>query len=145
MKDAEKVCLISGRFDRPHPGHIRTLQLLGQRFKKVLVVVLDHNEQRYPVQYRAQILREILENSKGCYDVVVNKYHFGQICVDELLKFQFDTYAGGNLDVLSHLEKAYYSSPTATCRRPIEFLYVDRPYLFESSTERLGQLVRDMA
>ena len=144
-QDKDKICLYSGRFDRPHPGHIRTAQELGARFGKVLVVVLNHAEQMFPVQYRAQILREILENSKGTYEVVVNNLHFGQISVDEFLKYDFDVYAAGNLSVLKHLEHAYFTSITATERRHIEFLYVAEKFSYNASTERLGRTIQDMA
>jgi cytidyltransferase-like protein len=144
MEDRDKTCLISGRFDRLHPGHIRTIQLLGQKYKKVLIVVLDHSKQKYPVCYRAQMIREIFQNCKGEYEVVVNRYHFGQISIDELFKFEFNVYAAGNLDVLKHIEEIYYTSPSAIEKREIEIIYVERPYGYDSSTERLGATVKEM-
>jgi len=143
--DTEKVCLISGRMDRPHPGHFRTIQLLGQRYKKVIVVVLDHPSQKYPAQYRAQILRDILNNSKGEYEVIINRYHFGQISIDELIKFEFDVYAAGNLEVLKHIEEIYNTSPSVQVKRKMDIIWVDRPYGYESSLDRLGSAVREMS
>lgn len=141
--DKDKVCLFSGRFDAPHCGHIKTVTDLGQRFKKVLVVVLDHPEQKYPVQYRAQIMRDILANCKGEYEVIVNQYHFGKISIDSLLKYDFHVYAAGNLEVLKHIEKIVSESMTAE-ERGITTLWVDRPYEIDASTERLGRIIKEM-
>ncbi len=140
MESAE-ICLISGRYDPPHRGHIRTIQLLGQRFKKVIVAVLNHKEQRYSATYRVQVLREILENSKGNYEVVENHYHFGEISVDQLLKFDFDVYAAGNEKVLRHIEDLIYLCPGAKGKRCI---WMDRPYDVSATTERLGKTIEDM-
>jgi hypothetical protein len=131
--------LISGRFDKPHCGHIKTITDLGQRFKKVLVVVLDHHEQMYSVTLRAQILREVLENYRGEYDVVINNHHFGEISAEELQKFAFDVYAAGNPKVLKHIE----ATIKGIKRRKIEVIWVNRPYEYDSSTERTGALVRE--
>jgi nicotinamide mononucleotide adenylyltransferase len=144
LNEKVEVCLISGRFDRPHTGHIRTIQLLGQRFNKVLVVVLNYREQKYSAQYRAQVLREILENCKGTYEVVINNYHFAAISIDELLKYEFDVYAAGNFEVLKHIEQIYNTSPSAREKRKIRTIWIDRPYGYDASTERLGQTLKDM-
>lgn len=100
-----KTILFSGRFDRPHISHLETITILGQQYKKVLVVVLDYPEQTYPVQYRAQKLKDILSRCKGCYDVVINKIHFGEITKEEIKKYKFDIYGSGNMKVLKHIEE----------------------------------------
>ena len=146
MENRDKVCLISGRFDRPHCGHLKTLTDLARRYKRVLVVVLDHPDQMYPVCYRTQILREILDNCTGEYEVVVNQYHFGQISIDELLKFDFDVYAAGNLEVLAHIEKIRDTCPRSArgAEKHFDIIWTDRPYEYTSSTERLGRKVEEM-
>lgn len=144
MSEKNEVCLISGRFDRPHAGHIRTIQKLGKRFKKVLVVVLNYREQKWAAQYRCQVLKEILEDYPGEFEFVINNLHFGTISIDELFKFEFDVYAAGNHDVLKHIETIYETSPSAQERRKIRIIWVDRPYGYDASTERLGAAVKDM-
>lgn len=99
------TCLFSGRFDRPHPGHILTILQLGFIFRKVLVVVLDYPEQKYPVQYRVQLLQSILEYAMGEYEVVSNESHFARIVEEDLSKFKFDVYASGNIECLKHIEE----------------------------------------
>jgi hypothetical protein len=140
--ESGEICLISGRMDPPHRGHIRTIQLLGQRFKKVIVVVLEHKDQTYSITYRVQVLREILENSKGNYEVVSGPYHFGEISVDRLLDYEFDVYAAGNEKVLRHIEELIRLCPDAKDKRCI---WTDRPYSVSATTERLGKTIEDMA
>jgi cytidyltransferase-like protein len=122
MANGLKTVLFSGRFDNVHPGHIATIQRLGQIYKKVIVVILDYSEQKYPVYYRAKILSEILSSSKGDYEIHINSDHFAKISKKALSRWKFDVYAAGNLDVLMHIEKLGY-----------EVLYVDRAYDFSAS------------
>lgn len=154
--DKDKTILFSGRFDKPHCGHVRTIQLLGQRYKKVLVVVLDYPEQTYPACYRKQVLEDILNNSKGNYEVVINDKHFGKITVDDLLRFEFDVYGAGNMQVLEHLERLRNTAPKTAPEaavpggdnkqgeRHFEIVWVDRPYDYDSGTERLGKKIQEM-
>lgn len=100
--------LFSGRFDRPHIGHIDTITSLGQQFRNVLVVVLDYKEQEYPVQYRADKLKAILERCKGNYEVVINKTHFARITKEEADGYDFDYYGAGNFETLKHMENLGY-------------------------------------
>lgn len=138
--EKEETCLISGRFDPPHRGHIKTIQDLGKRFKRVLVVVLEGNDAYWTTAYRVQVLKEILDNSKGEYGVTSNCLHFGKISIDKLLEWDFDVYAAGNPVVLKHIDEI-----TRICEtRKIRCIWVDRPYECDASTERLGQTVRDM-
>ena len=105
-----KTLLFSGRFDRPHLGHIQTITRLGKEYSKVLIVVLDYPEQYWPVQYRAQILKDQLDRSKGNYEVITNTIHFGKISKHELSQFAFDVYGSGNLKVLKHIETLGYQT-----------------------------------
>jgi len=100
----DKRVVASGRYDPPHCGHIYTLQLLGQKYAEVIVVILDHEEQEYPVEYRCQILRKILACSKGRYTLRCNTTHFGQLRPDEWEQYKAHIYASGNLEVLKHIE-----------------------------------------
>ena len=143
--ESDEVCLISGRFDRPHCGHIATIRSLGKRFKKVTVVVLDHSEQMYPLAIRLEMLHRCLDEiPTEDYEIIVNQFHFGTISIDELLKFEFDVYAAGNMEVLKHIEAVYSTSLSATKKRNIRTIWVDRPFEQDASTERLGRVVREM-
>jgi len=104
--------LFSGRFDRPHLGHIITISNLMQNFDEVLVVVLDYKEQHHSVIRRVRILCDGLRYVNGTVDVISNKNHFGEITKEELDKLPaFDIYGSGNQDVLEHMRnfcKAHY-------------------------------------
>jgi nicotinamide mononucleotide adenylyltransferase len=143
MKDKEKICLFSGRFDRPHPGHITTIQDLGEQYKKVLVVILQHKEQKWPASYRAQVLKKILGRSKGNYEVIINTWHFGKIKQVDLFKYKFDVYAAGNMEVLKHIEEINKTVPGPRLKNKIEIVWTDRPYDYESNLDRLGMLLQE--
>jgi len=103
MKD---IMLFSGRFDRVHPGHIITIQRLGQQYDTVIVCVLDYKGQRYPIEQRMTTLKDALMNSKGNYIVISNKAHFGEITIEDLDKLPMFTYYGaGNEKVLNHMRE----------------------------------------
>jgi hypothetical protein len=120
-----RIALFSGRFDRPHIGHIIQIMRLGQRFSRVVVPVLDYPEQRYPVQYRVQILSEALAMARGNYSIVSNKCHFAKITREEALEFEFDVYVGGNIDCIRNMEQLGF-----------ETLFVSRAYDYSASAER---------
>ena len=111
-----KFVLFSGRFDPPHLGHFRTIQLLARDYN-VKVVVLDYPEQRFPISYRLRVLRETVGEALGNVSVVSNKTHFGKLTRPEWDAYGCDLYAAGNFEVLSHIEFM-----------GIECIYVDRPY-----------------
>lgn len=103
MKD--EVAMFSGRFDRVHVGHVITIQRIAQTCKKVIVVVLDYPEAKYPLAERMSVLTEILDNSKGDYLVVSSPHHFGKITkeqVDDLPPAE--SYISGNEEVLEHMK-----------------------------------------
>ena len=125
--------LFSGRFDDVHKGHIITIQRLGQKYDKVIVVILDHAEQEYPVAYRKRALKEALENSKGDFVVLVNKTHFGQITKEEWSTYGADVYAAGNLDVLKHMEEL-----------GIKVEYVERAYDDHAEYGRKYKKIKDL-
>lgn len=131
MKD--KTVIFSGRFDDFHKSHIATIQRLGQQFKKVIVALLNHRDQYYPISYRKQAIVEILGNSKGDYEVIVNDIHFGEITKEELDKFGADMYAGGNLKVLKHIESL-----------GMECLYVERAYEDHATDARKYQQIKEV-
>jgi cytidyltransferase-like protein len=124
--------VFSGRYDPPHCGHIRSIQELGQQYDHVFIVVLDHEEQKYPPQYRAQILRELLECAKGSYTVSVNKDHFANIDAAKLVQYEPFVYASGNLECLFHVERLGY-----------ETLYVNRAYSYEASEDRRLRKIKE--
>ena len=103
-----KTILFSGRFDPPHISHIDTIMALGQTYQKVLIVILDHDSQMYPVQYRAKTIRSLLDRAKGEYEVVINQTHFGEITPAELDAYEFDVYGSGNMECLKHIGNMGY-------------------------------------
>jgi hypothetical protein len=99
------IMLFSGRFDKPHAGHIITIQRLGIVYSKVIVVILDYPKQKYPIGMRYDVLKEALDNSVGKYEVITNKIHFGELTKKDLKKLPpFDIYGSGNIEVLQHIQ-----------------------------------------
>ena len=118
------TALFTGRFDRPHCGHIHTIQQLGQQYDRVLVVVLDYKKQRYPVEYRANILSDILQYSKGNYEVMINSVNFEHADRNEIDRYTFDVYCSGNLTCCNKLMALGYITR-----------YIDRSWDYEASKE----------
>lgn len=133
MSDNSGVVLFSGRFDKPHIGHIDTITALGQRYAKVIVVVLNYEKQMYPVHYRAQVLRRVLKRCRGEYEVLINRRHFGTIAPSEIAQFKFDVYCSGNMACLKHVESLGY---------PVE--YVSRSDDISATDERIAQQIKDV-
>ena len=103
-----RVILFSGRFDRVHPGHIITIQRLGQQYDAVVVCVLNYKGQKYPLAQRMATLKDALMHSKGNYIVISNNTHLGEITPDDLAKLpMFDYYGAGNQKVLEHIRKIF--------------------------------------
>lgn len=130
-----QTILFSGRFDPPNPGHIVTIQRLGQQYSSVYVVVLDHPEQQDPVQLRIAILKEILGNSRGTYVILSNNINFEGITRDEVagLNVDFDVYGSGNRQCLKNMEQHGYA---------IEF--IPRAYHYKSTEYRLAQQIQTL-
>jgi len=122
------VCCFSGRFDRPHIGHIIQIMRLGQRFKKVVVPVLDYGTQKYAVAYRVQILRSALEFAIGEYDIFASTTHFGKAPEHCIRQIPFDVYVSQNTACLKHIEGMGFR---------VE--YVDRAFDYSASEEYLKQ------
>jgi len=96
--------LFPGRFDKPHTGHIITIQRLGSKYDLVIVCVLDYLEARYELSMRISILSEALHYSKGNYLVISNKKHFARITAKELDELpSFHYFGSGNTDVLMRM------------------------------------------
>ena len=117
------IALFSGRFDRPHSGHIVQLVRLGKIYDKVIVPVLDYPEQKYPVQYRVQILRDAVGDYDRFY-IFANKEHFAKITLEQIEQYEFDIYISQNIECLRHIESLGY-----------KIKYVDRAYDYSSSDE----------
>ena len=112
--------LFSGRMDPVHPGHIITIKRLLKKCQKVIVVMLDYPERRYPMAYCMDILKESLDGLP--VEVISNTVHFGKITKKQLSEYDFEVYATGNLIVLRHIEKL-----------GVKVMYCDRAYLYEAS------------
>ncbi len=108
------IALFSGRLDRPHPGHIITLQRLGQMYDKVIVCLLDYPEQKYSISFRKGVVEEALHHSKGEYVVTSNKTHFAEITKEELNRlidiWGWEVYVNANVTVLNHIERLAYET-----------------------------------
>jgi len=100
------TALTSGRYDPLTPGHICSILRIAKRHKKIVVVVLDYPERRFPVDYTMTVLHELFERAVAFkLEFVVNDVHFGKISKDELLSYGADVYYGGNHRVLRHIEQ----------------------------------------
>lgn len=125
--------LFSGRFDRPHIGHIVTILRLGMRYKKILVIVLNYPEQEYSPRYRAQILDNVLQMAQGSYEVTINDEHFAEITSEEISAhgWEFDVYGSGNQGCLKNMENLGY-----------QIEYVDRAYDYDATDDRLIKRIK---
>lgn len=119
-----EVCCFSGRFDNVHPGHIIQIMRLGQQYSSVIVPVLDYPEQRYPVEYRVQILIAALEHAIGNYEIFSNKIHFAEVSREYLQSLHFDMYVSGNIKCLKHVADLGF-----------RIKYVDRAFDYSASEE----------
>ncbi len=125
--------LVSGRFDRPHMGHIVTLGRLGREYEKVIIVILDYPGQTYPISYRITILDDILSMMYGNYHIVSNKTHFGEISESEIRGHDFDVYGTGNLKVLKHMDEIGINS-----------IYLERAYDYSATDDRNIQAIKGL-
>ena len=128
----EKVALFSARCDRPHLGHVVSLQRLAQKYAMVLVVILDYPEQQFSVRYREQMLKECLSMCKGTFKIVVNKDHFAEITKEQVEEYDFDVYCSGNQTCLRHMERLGY-----------EVEYVERAYDYAANDDRKWQKIKE--
>lgn len=119
-----ETILFSGRFDRPHVGHIETIGKLGKEYEKVIVVILDYEKQRYIAEYRFHIMWSILEKLSGNYELHVDPNHFATIGKDALGVYQFDVYGSGNHECLAHIKKLGHN-----------VVYVPRSFDYEANVE----------
>lgn len=105
----KRIALFSGRFDRPHLGHIIQIGRLAQRYKKVIVVVLNYCNSFYNIGDREKVLRESVGLLKGDVEVVVNTEHFAYITKEDLNRLpDFDVYCSGNTECLAHIKTLGY-------------------------------------
>ena len=95
----DKTVLFSGRFDKPHLGHLITIGRLGQEFRNVIVCVLDYPEQFYPIDERTKTMCDATKLLRGNYQVITNKTNFERITKDQVkqeILLPFDVYGSGN-------------------------------------------------
>ena len=127
------VCLFSGRFDRPHLGHIIQAMRLGQRFQEVIIPVLDYPQQKYPIHYRLQVMEEALSMARGKYTIFSNKKHFGKITKEEILDYEFDVYCSGNVECLRNMESLGFKT-----------MFLERAYDYAASQDFLLEEIRKL-
>jgi nicotinamide mononucleotide adenylyltransferase len=118
------VGCFSGRFDRPHLGHLIQMMRLGQRFKKVIIPILDYPEQKYSPSYRKQVIDAGLKYATGTYETIISTAHFAHAPEHRIKEFKFDVYISQNTDCLKHIEEMGYR---------VE--YVDRAFDYSASDE----------
>ena len=124
-----KICF-SGRFDRPHCGHIATINKL-RKMGDVVVVVLDYPEARYPIEYRVSVLKQCCWDSDAV-SFLTSKTHFANISLEEFKKVTedgifrpCDVYAGGNEEVNEHMKSI-----------GVPVLWVPRSFDYAASEEK---------
>ena len=139
-----KIALFSGRFDPVHLGHILTIGKLLQKYKKVIVCILD-----YPGREFCDIglVKEIFKNfvKLWAYDtrrvrVASNTTHFAYIELSEIKDIcgqawcDIDNvvYVGGNELVNKHIKELGF---------PVE--YYERSYFYNASSIRGTKLVKE--
>ncbi len=106
-----KTILFSGRFDRPHLGHLITIARLGQLYDRVIVCILDYPRQFYEIDERVKIMKDALEHVIGSYEVIVNRHHFGHIIKGQVEELpHFDVYGSGNYDCYMNMGTLGYKS-----------------------------------
>ena len=124
--------LFSGRWDRLHAGHILTFKRLAERYDIIKLVLLNYDGQKYSVNYRRQLIEEVVAGLKGNFEIYVNTTHFGIIGKEEIELYKpFDVYGSGNHEVLMHVEKLGY--PT---------VYVERSYDYAATDDRMMQEIK---
>jgi nicotinamide mononucleotide adenylyltransferase len=132
-EERDLIVLFSGKFDPVHDGHFDTITDLGQRVKLVKVIVLKYEEQTWPLAERLHKLRKMLGKAKGNYIVTWHPTHFGRIQARELTNFQpFDAWAGGNIDVMTHLEGL-----------GVRCMYIQRSFDITAGDLRLLKRIKD--
>lgn len=106
-----KTILFSGRFDKPHAGHIITIARLGQKYDKVIVCMLDYPEQYYPISDRKKIMCDALQYLRGNYQLIINKTNFEKITkeqIEEEIHTPFQVYGSGNWQCYTNMTKLGY-------------------------------------
>ena len=112
--------LFSGRFDPPHPGHIAQIIRLAKQYRHVVVVMLDYPERDYPIDYCLKVFQECLQDWP--VEIITNKTHFAKITKEDWESYLCNVYAGGNLQVLRHIEKL-----------GISVTYIERAFNYSAS------------
>jgi cytidyltransferase-like protein len=138
-EDVNKIALFSGRFDPIHLGHVITIGRLLEKYKKVIVCILDYPERSFLVDNNVSILKTFLrcwnDREKNRVILTVNKTHFAKITPEEIqticwnavnTKFEKFTYVGGNEEVNSHVKGLGV----------IDVEYISRSYFYNSSSIR---------
>jgi len=118
------IALTSGRYDPPHLGHLCNILRIfhSPGVDTLKVVILESDKRRYPISYCFVILFEILHSFFPKIQLITNKIHFGEITKEELGKYEFDVYCGGNHKVLKHIENLGFKTA-----------YFERAYDFSAS------------
>ncbi len=105
-----KTILFSGRFDRPHLGHLITIARLGQQYDSVIVCILDYNGQFFPIDERAEIMCDALKHLKGNYQVIINDHNFERITKEQVddIFIEFSHYGSGNYQCNLNMQQLGY-------------------------------------
>lgn len=107
----DKTILFSGRFDRPHLGHIITIGQLGQKYRGVIVCILDHPNQFYPISERKKTMCDAVRLLSGNYQIITNTYNFEIITkgqIDQEINVPFEVYGTGNWQCFTNMKNLGY-------------------------------------
>lgn len=72
--DKRKIVVLAGSYNPPHLGHLAMIQYLGERYRKVIVVIGVNPNKRYDVtpEERADLTRRMLKRSATSSNVEVH-------------------------------------------------------------------------
>lgn len=108
-----KTILFSGRYDKPHIGHIITIQQLAEEYEKVIVCILDYPGQFYTIEERVRIMKKVLSKCTGNYQVITNKTNFEKITKQQMEDEgipEFTHYGSGNFQCFMNMFHLGYKS-----------------------------------
>ena len=140
----KKIALFSGKFDPVHLGHILTGGKLLQKYKKVIVCILDYPGREFcDIGLVKEIFKTFVKlwaHDSRRIEIVSNKTHFAYIELSEIkeicdrlwcsVNINDVVYVGGNIEVNKHIKELGF---------PVEYIY--RSYFYNATSIRGTKLV----
>lgn len=107
VKDVQKIAILSGRYEIPHPGHFKTIIREAARFSRLYVYVVDKPANPYPTDWAIEMLKKCCADEAVVgRDIVFIKdpRHFGKVTKEELADLPIhDVFLSANPTVTAHL------------------------------------------